>query len=160
MKRVLVAESIYEKCLSHLKIVCLWFDLDWETWDFWDYLINVKNDNVAKKIAFLCTVDSDIACEDECEHVERLSWVFDWVFESYIQVKNQKAIGEFTFGIVRKFNSKERGHAFDVKKINDKSDVKKYEKIWSKILFTDEPITWTQLWLDKFDEISDDIPRK
>ena len=71
--------------------------------------------------------------------------VFDWTLAICDQIKKQRSIGEFTFGLINKCNNVEKGHAFDVKKIQSLADVETYPKIWSGILLNEKPSASTKL---------------
>ena len=159
-KRILDNYATYHKHVSDLTIVTDWDEIDFDTWDFWDFLIQIYNDKYAKKIVILFKVEDIIPNVVEDEHLDRISWVFGWTASEYNKIKKQVSIGEFTFGLISTGNNQERGHAFDIKKLDSQGTLKTYEKIWERILFTKKSIASTKLWLNKFNQVSAAIPRK
>lgn len=160
IKKILDNYATYHRYVSDLTIVTKWDEINWDTWDFWDFLIKIYNDRYAKKIVILFTLDNIIDNKFEDEHLDRLLWLFNWTSSVYSKIKKQLSIGEFTFGLINNGNNQERGHAFDIKKIDSQARLKTYEKIWEKIIFTEKSIASTQSWLKKFNKISDEIPRQ
>ena len=155
---LLQSDGTYEKYISKLIILSEFDAIDMDLPKFLQYISKIKNTNTAKYISMLWHADIKYTKELPDEYVEKQSLIFDYCKDNVTNIFFNEAIATFKFGLINTYNNNKRANVFDLKKLFTRKQIKKQEKIWDKILFTNKFVDGVSEWEAEYNEMIKSMP--
>ena len=147
-------DSLYDKHVSHLRILFPHGFLDGYIDQFLSCVADVKNCNKPKEIVILFEYNGGlqhVTNEEKLEEFQRKdSFLFEWILGHLNYVQQNDNISKFVIGILRSDKEKNwvGGHTFDLKKIGNLGSEIDHYVIWNDIMYAantdDSPATWQE----------------
>ena len=150
-------ESLYDKHVSHVKMVIDHESIDARIGSTLTLLANATNVNKPKSIVLLFhwEVTPQYGAKEYC--MERDSYLFNWTVDNADKIRYNPNIAEFVVGILLTdpWENTKSGHLTDLKKETQLS----LYKYWNMVLYCDEFFS-PDPWEEQFSKIERGMPAK